>query len=427
MIRTELDKLELPNEPGVYFWLGEEKPGGGGYEGREVLYIGKATSLRDRVRSYFAPDIIKTRGAHIFDMVFKTITVAHETTPTVLEALILEANLIKKYKPYYNTKEKDDKSFNSVVITKESFPRIILVRQKDLDAQTKTVTLPRLGLFNTEYDAVFGPFPSGPSIREALKIIRKIFPFRDRASAQKDKEAFYRQIELAPDVSNTEAVGEYKKNIARIKLIFQGKLRPLISRLKKEMAVEAKLEHFEEANILKQKVFALEHIQDVSLIKRDLERASGEAIFRLEAYDIAHLSGKQMVGVMTVVENSAANKNEYRKFIIRGFAKANDPGALREMLVRRLAHTEWPYPSAIVVDGNIIQTNVAREVLAELQLDIPIIAVTKDEHHRAKAITGPQEIVEGHKFAILLANSESHRFALTFHKERRSKAMNIKK
>lgn len=425
MKRQELDKLALPTEPGVYFWLGEKKVGPGGYEGREVLYIGKATSLRDRVRSYFAPDIIKTRGAHILDMTVKSATVAYEATPTVLEALILEANLIKKYKPYYNTKEKDDKSFNSVVITKEAFPRIILVRQKDVDTQNKTVTLPRLGLSHTPYDAVFGPFPSGPSIREALKIIRRIFPFRDRASAQKDKEAFYRQIELAPDVSNSEAALEYKKNINHIKLIFQGKLRPLISGLKKEMMAAAKAEHFEEANHLKQKVFALEHIQDVSLIKRDLERASGEAIFRLEAYDVAHISGKQMVGVMTVVENAAANKNEYRKFIIRGFDKANDPGALKEMLVRRLAHTEWPYPSAIIVDGNAIQMNIAKEVLRDLQLEIPVIAVTKDERHRPKAISGPEELVTVQKFAILLANNEAHRFAITFHKDRRKKAMNI--
>ncbi len=413
MIRQELDKLELPAEPGVYFWKDAEG---------KILYIGKATSLRDRVRSYFAPDVIKTRGAHIVDMVFKATIVTYEVTHTVLEALILEANLIKKYKPYYNTKEKDDKSFNVVVITKEDFPRIILVRQKDLDTRNKTVTLPRLGLQNCKYDAVFGPFPSGPSVREALKIIRHIFPFRDRASAQKDKEAFYRQIALAPDVSNSEAAKEYRKNIGRIKLILQGKMQSLIKGLKKEMTEAAKREAFEEANVLKQKVFALEHIQDISLIKRDLERSSGEEVFRLEAYDIAHLSGKQMVGVMTVVENSNPNKNEYRKFIIRGFDKANDAGALREVLVRRLAHTEWPYPNAIVVDGNIIQINVATEALKELQLDIPIIAVTKDERHRPKAISGNAELVEAHKFAILLANNEAHRFAITFHKLKRQKA-----
>ncbi len=414
MIRQELDKLALPAEPGVYFWRDADGV---------ILYIGKATSLRDRVRSYFAPDIIKTRGAHIVDMVFKAVTVTYETTPTVLEALILEANLIKKYKPYYNTKEKDDKSFNSVVITKEDYPRIILVRQKDLDVRNKTVTLPRLGLVNTKYDAVFGPYPNGPAIREALKIIRRIFPFRDRASAQKDKEVFYRQIALAPDVSNNEAAKQYRQNVGRIKMILQGKMQSLIKGLKKEMVVAAKEEKFEEAEVLKQKVFALEHIQDVSLIKRDLERPSVDNVFRLEAYDIAHLSGKQMVGVMTVIENSTPNKNEYRKFIIRGFDTANDAGALREVLVRRLAHTEWAYPSAIVVDGNTIQSNVAQAVLKELQLDIPVIAVTKDERHRPKAITGPQELIESQKFAILLANSEAHRFAITFHKDRRKKSM----
>lgn len=412
MLRADLDKLKLPDTPGVYFWRDSE-----GF----ILYVGKATNLRDRTRSYFAPDLIKTRGAHIVDMVFKSTTVTYEATATVLEALILEANLIKKYQPYYNTKERDDKSFNCVVITKEQYPRIILVRQKDLDIRNKTVTLPRLGLKEEKYDAVFGPFPSGASVRDALKIVRKIFPFRDRSSAQKDKEVFYRQIGLAPDISTSQAATHYQKNIARIKQIFQGKLRTLIKDLQKEMKQAAKVEAFEEASTLKQKIFALEHIQDISLIKRDLERIDGEHVFRLEAYDIAHISGKQMVGVMTVTENSTVQKNDYRKFIIRGFDTANDAGALREVLVRRLAHTEWPYPNAIVVDGNIIQMNAANTVLKELQLDIPVIAVTKDERHRPKSLSGPQDIIDAQKYAILLANNEAHRFALTFHKARRSK------
>jgi excinuclease ABC subunit C len=414
MIRQDLQQFNLPEQPGVYFFRDANG---------QVLYIGKATILKDRVRSYFAPDLIKTRGPHIVDMVFKTNSVTWQETPSVLEALILEANLIKKYKPYYNTKEKDDKSFNCVVITKEEFPRIILVRQKDIDSEEKTVTIPRLGLKHCKYDAIFGPYPSGPSIREALAIIRRIFPYRDRASAQKDKEAFYRQIHLAPDVSNTEAVKIYKKNIGRIKLILQGKMQSLIKQLKKEMHEAAKRMDFEDADVLKQKVFALEHIQDVSLIKRDVFVHLPKDFFRIEAYDIAHLSGKQMVGVMTVVENGIANKNEYRKFIIRGFDKANDAGALREVLVRRLAHTDWTYPSVIVVDGNIIQSNAAQSVLKEVALDIPVVAVTKDTRHKPVAVTGPKDIVETHKFSILLANAESHRFAITFHKVRRKKAM----
>jgi excinuclease UvrABC nuclease subunit len=414
MLRQELDNLKLPQLPGVYFWRNDAGT---------ILYIGKATSLRERTRSYFAPDLIKTRGPRLVDMVFKSATVTWQETDSVLEALILEANLIKKHQPYYNRDEKDDKSFNCIAITKEIYPRILLVRQKDIDVRNKLITLPKQKGVQISFDEVFGPYPRGSSLKDALAIIRKIFPFRDRASAMKDKETFYRQIGLAPDVTSVEATKQYKKNIRRIKLIFQGKLKPLVEALKKEMLTKAKAEKFEEANELKQKIFALEHIQDVSLIKRDLVTGGGAEVFRIEAYDVAHLSGKQMVGVMTVVENATTNKNEYRKFIIRGFEKANDAGALREMLTRRLAHPEWPYPNAIVVDGNSIQMNVAQSVLKEVNVDIPVIAVTKDERHRPKAISGPTEIIELHKYAILLANSESHRFALSFHKDRRSKAM----
>ncbi len=411
MIRQDFDKLNLPDTPGVYEW--RDKDGA-------ILYVGKATSLRDRVRSYFSPDVIKTRGAHIVDMVFRASTVTYHETMNALEALILEANLIKKYQPYYNTKEKDDKSFNCVAITREDFPQLVLVRQKDIDTKAKSVRIPRSTQV-VPYDAVYGPYPSGSAIREALKLLRKIFPFRDIASSKKDNATFYRQIGLAPDTSSTEAGKRYKETITRLKLIFSGKLRTLIAQLKRDMMRAAKSEKFELANELKAKVFALEHIQDISLIKRDLVSSDGG--FRIEAYDIAHLSGKQMVGVMTVVENAVARKSDYRKFIVRGFDKANDAGALREVLTRRLAHPEWRYPDAIVVDGNIIQINVAREVLASVGLEIPIIAVTKDDRHKAKALVGDTKLIDENKYAILLANSEAHRYAIAFHKDRRRKAM----
>lgn len=412
MIRQDLDKLKLPETPGVYVWRDKEN---------KILYIGKATSLRDRVRSYFAPDVIKTRGAHIVDMVFRSHTVTFQETMNALEALILEANLIKKYKPYYNTKEKDDKSFNCVAITSEDFPKVVLVRQKDIDTKIKTVKVLR-DPKPIKYDVVFGPYPNGSAIKEALKLLRPIFPFRDMASSKKDNSVFYRQIGLSPDTSSKEAQLKYKKTISRLKMIFQGKFQSLLKSLKKEMMDVAKKQNFELAGELKQKVFALEHIQDISLIKRDLVTSFSEDEFRIEAYDIAHISGSAMVGVMTVVCNSLAQKNDYRKFIIRGFDKANDAGALREVLVRRFSHPEWRFPSAIVVDGNTIQINVAKEVLSTLSLDIPIIAVTKDERHRPKAISGQKDLVENHKYAILLANSEAHRYGISFHRARRKKA-----
>lgn len=398
MIRQDLNKYKLPDAPGVYFWLGEKG---------KILYIGKATSLRDRVRSYFAPDLIHTRGPRLVDMVFKAKKIDWQETGSVLEALILEANLIKKHQPYYNSDEKDDKSWNMVVITREVYPRVLLARQKGLDKKSMA--------------AVFGPFPKSSSLKEALAIIRKIFPFRDRASAMKDKEAFYRQLGLSPDVRTSGAAKAYRKNIGRIKLMLRGKFGTLKAVLTKEMNTAAKAEQFEEAAALRGKLFALEHIKDVSLIKREHTQVRGD--FRIEAYDIAHLSGKQMVGVMTVVEGDRAEKSEYRKFIVRGFDKSNDAGALTEVLTRRLAHTEWLYPQLIVVDGNAIQLNAARKVLRSAQLDIPIVAVTKDEHHKPKSLSGDKALIATHKYAILLANHEAHRFAVTFHRARRKKAM----
>ena len=414
MTRDQLP-ADMPSEPGVYFWRDADGI---------ILYIGKATSLRDRVRSYFSPDLIHTRGAHIVDMVFRSHAVTWQATGSVLEAVILEANLIKKHQPYYNTKEKDDKSFNCVVITKEEFPRVLVVRQKDIDNHTKTITIARYGIVQQPYDSVFGPFPQSTSLRDAVKIVRRIFPFRDRVSSQKDKEVFYRQIALSPDISSAEGVARYKKNIARIKKLFAGNMQSLQKDLQKDMAAAAKAERFEEANEIKQKLFALEHVQDIALIKRDIFRDT-EKIFRVEAYDIAHISGTAMVGVMTVIENGQPNKDEYRKFTIKGFDKANDAGALTEVLTRRLAHTEWAYPQLIVVDGNAIQMNAAQKVLGATELAIPIVAVTKDERHRPKAITGDtkeaSDLIEPHKMAILLANNEAHRFAITFHKQKRDR------
>src|SRR5947207_1786208 len=114
MKNESFKKLKLPDKSGVYFFK----------SGKDILYIGKATSLQDRVKSYFSKDLIQTRGPLLVDMVFKAGTVDWQITDSVLEALILEASLIKKHQPYFNTKEKDDKSFNYVCITKELFPKV---------------------------------------------------------------------------------------------------------------------------------------------------------------------------------------------------------------------------------------------------------------------------------------------------------------
>lgn len=423
MNSQHVKKAGLPDKPGVYFFLG--RPNGLGKK-EKILYIGKATSLRDRVKSYFSKDLINTRGPAILDMTVKADKVEWQETDSVLEALILEANLIKKFKPKYNTKEKDNKSFNYVCITHDKLPRVLVIRGR--------------GLNKKEYSKVYGPFPNGSQLREAMKIIRRIFPYFDNDSLKRNNREFYKQLGLVPS-------SEYKNNIKNLKLFFEGKKKSVAVNLKKEMIAFARKKEFEKAGEIKNRIFALNHINDIALIKSDytndntlqnrlslsarssLRRAHTydfseniiTSITRIEAYDVAHMGGKNMVGVMTVIENGEVNKSEYRKFIICTQSDANDTGALEEVLSRRLRHTEWGLPSLIVVDGSTAQVNIAKRVLDRYQFDIPIVGVVKDERHKPKAIIGEENIIKAYKKHILLANNEAHRFSITFHKQKRNK------
>ncbi len=391
---------KLPDSPGVYFFIGK---------GGKILYIGKATSLKSRVLSYFGKDLMGKRGPIISKMVEESGRIKFIGTDSVLEALILEANLIKKHQPPYNTKEKSDKSFNYIAITKEDFPRVILARGRELSGfslHPKPHTL----------NAVWGPFPRGAILKDALKIIRKIFPFRDKCAPRVGKPCFDRQIGLCPGVCTGEiSKEEYGKIVSNIKLFLSGKKKAIIRNLTKEMKFRAKRHEFEKANAIKKTIFSLKHIQDVSLIKNAVSSYSLLSEERIEGYDIAHISGKWIVGVMTVVKNGVAEKANYRKFKIRGTG-GGDTGALAEVLIRRLKHKEWGMPSIVVMDGGVAQKNVAEKIIKDSGFNIPVVSVVKDERHKPKNILGNKKLIDKHKNDILLVNSEAHRFALKYHR-----------
>ena len=203
----DLKKFELPDAPGVYLFKNK----------RDVLYVGKATSLQDRVKSYFSNDLIQTRGPLLVDMIYKADKIDFIKTSSVLEAIILEVNLIKKYQPKYNTKEKDNKSFNYVIITKEDFPRVLIVRGREIEN----------GL-DYKIKNKFGPFTNGESLRTILKIIRKIFPFRDKCEPLSGKPCFNKQLGLCPGVCDGSINKEdYLKVIKKIELLLSGKINSL--------------------------------------------------------------------------------------------------------------------------------------------------------------------------------------------------------
>jgi len=418
MQKNELQKVDLPDVPGVYLFK----------QGRKVLYVGKATSLRDRVRSYFDDDLIATRGPRVVDMVTTSDRIAFETTPTVLEALVLEAALIKKYLPKANVEGKDDKSFLYAVITEEEIPRVLAVRGKDIDFKTKQIN------DGQKVRALYGPFPSGAQLREGLRLIRRIFPFFDtpkpvgiRSKHQIAKIEFNKQIGQYPRKYNPE---EYRRTIRKVSLFLSGRAKDLRILLEREMKDAAKDERFEDAAQARRELFALDHIQDVSLIRdenrfpRDVAVATSLG-YRIEAYDTAHLSGTNAIGVMTVVVDGEPVKKEYRTFRIRGVKKNDDIASLKEILTRRFNHPEWTFPKAIVIDGGKTHKKAAESVLKELSLNIPVSAVVKDERHRPREVIGALRAGVSESDAVL-ANSEAHRFSLSRHRNARSQTLRKK-
>ncbi len=428
MQRTDVTKFELPDVPGVYlFTLGKGRA-------KKVLYVGKATSLRDRTRSYFDDDLIATRGPRIVDMVTLADGIEYETTPTVLEALVREAALIREHRPKANAMGKDDKSFLYAVITNETIPRVLAIRGTDIDFRGKKMLRPSV----VKLRAIHGPFPSGYQLREALRLIRKIFPFFDTEKPVEElgkhgraKVEFNRQIGQYPKKGESGTLGEdrtarrhYLQSIRNVSLFLSGRVKTLRQTLERDMRAAVKAERFEDAAKIRNQLFALDHVQDVSLIKedwqREKERQSGMG--RIEGFDTAHLSGTNAIGVMTVLEDARPAKKHYRSFNIRGVQKNDDIASLKEVLIRRFGHSEWPYPKAIVIDGGKTHKKAAETVLAEMGIRIPVAAVVKDERHR------PREVIGGMRAGIsdadaVLVNAEAHRFSITLHRKARSRAL----
>ena len=398
---TTYKKIDVPQKPGVYFWK----------QGSDILYIGKATNLKNRTNSYLQKKLMDRRGPLISKMIDISDGLEWRETESVLEALILETYLIKKHKPIYNSKEKDNKSHNYVVITNENPARVYTVRGRMLQTmENKNIILKS-----------FGPFPQGQLLREALRIIKKIFPFLGKKKNAKYGNEFYKQIGQLPDTKNDFDLELYKKNIEYIALLFSGKKQSIIQKLKSEMKKYAADENFERAARLRNQISSLVHIRDIALMKHDFETSYYTEQFRIEAYDIAHLQGESMVGVMVVHNGVTAEPENYRLFNIRTVSVANDLAALTETLERRMGHTEWPQADMIVVDGGMIQKRAMERVLRRYELKIPVVALVKDDKHKAKGMFGQKKLLEKYKKQILAINTESHRFAITAHKKQRRK------
>lgn len=388
----------LPDSPGVYLF----KDGRG-----RVLYIGKAGNLKRRVSSYFK----KSGDNKIEGIIGRAKKIDYEKTDTAIEALILEAELIKKYNPPFNSREKDDKSFLYVDITRDKFPQVILSRGRAVPPKNLSKR--------------YGPFTTASHIREALRIIRRIFPFSihelEKVGVMK-RACFDYQIGLCPGTCIGEANKEdYSRDIRNIKLLFEGKKKRILTTLKHDMAEASKRLDFERAERLKRQIFALGHIQDIALIsdERKFTKDTGEGMKRIEGYDISNISGTSAVGSMVVFTGGVPDKDEYRKFRIKTVKGVNDVAMLSEMLFRRL-NNKWQLPDLILVDGGRGQVNVMLRVLRGRSLKIPVIGLAKGPTRKKNEVIGTlpswTSLTE-----LIRVRDEAHRFAIKYHKKVRGR------
>ena len=387
----------LPDTPGVY--LMKDARG-------RILYIGKAGNLRRRVSSYFQ----KAHDYRIEKLVSEIRKIDHRPTDSALEALILESTLIKKHQPPYNIREKDDKSFLYVEITKEKFPRVLLVRGKELAQESR--------------GTIFGPFTFASNLKEALRIIRHIFPWNTHDPEQLahfKRPCFDYEIGNCPGVCTGHlSAKEYAKTVRYIRAFFEGKKQAILKSLEKEMKQAAKKLEFERAAKLRGQVFALRHIRDTALVNKDEFGDFSDTRYtlpdtrRVEGYDISNISGTSAVGSMVVFVGGEPDLDEYRKFRIRWVTQSDDTGMLKEVIERRLGN-DWPLPDLMLIDGGKGQVHAVESVLSEQGVKIPVVGIAKGPERKKNEFIGmlPKW---ADKEVLIKVRNEAHRFAITYHR-----------
>lgn len=416
---------KLPTTPGVYIYRNANG---------KIIYIGKAINLRARVRSYFqdSPQELKT-----VELVHNIATLEYIKTGSEIEALILEAELIKRYKPRFNIIWRDDKNYIYIKITNEDYPQVSLVRQI-VDDKAKYI----------------GPFVSAGAVRGLLKYIRKIFMFRHCENIPQKVCLQYSIGNCSGPCEKFITKTEYKKSIRQMEKLFQGKTKEIEKEFKREMKLAAKNEDFEKAALYRNRLMWLKKIKTIELgeEERDLKRDKalvglrdalnlGAMPKRIECYDISNIFGKAAVGSMVVFVDGIPEKNHYRRFEIKTVDKISDTDMINEVLGRRfkkfgnLTKPDESFsqiPDLIIIDGGKGQYSAAEKALAQYGLNLNLISLAKqrEEIFRRNPETGEfykTLLEEGSESLYLVQRirDEAHRFAITYHRSKRGKEMAV--
>ncbi len=445
MTKEQFEQLHLPDSPGIYLFYNNQK---------ELVYVGKATSLINRVRSYFR---IKKVTRPIEAMMHEVVSIKYKVTDSVLEAVILEANTIKAYLPKYNVLGKDNRSWNYIVITKDEYPHIKTMRQHEFELRKKAEKQGKKFDEKDEMDLkqfqyVFGPYP-GLNTAAALKILRQIFHFSSCVPDQKRPCLYYQMGQCLGVCVRAISPAEYKAKVIRPLIMFlKGEKKKLIQELEKKMTRSAKEENFEEAGRVRDILQSLYHIQDVTLINREMVSdvslpgqisttdETEYRVRRIEGYDISNLGTTGKVASMVVSDSAGPVKSEYRKFKIKTVEGQSDVDCLEEVMRRRFNHPEWPFPDVLLIDGGKPQVNRVDHVLQELHIFIPLVGIAKGPDRKKNEFTFARSLFENseqvardvlearrnfvnwvneHQEILIRTRDEAHRFAITFQRKQR--------
>ncbi|MFO0971305.1 MAG: excinuclease ABC subunit UvrC [Candidatus Saccharimonadales bacterium] len=366
--KLEAKLKELPREPGVYFHKSQNG---------EIIYVGKAAVLKNRVKQYFQksrPFDPKTEAlvAEITDTDWITVE-------TELDALFLESEMIKRYKPRYNILLRDDKSQIYIRIPmKETYPSVTYTRGPLDDG--------------AQY---FGPYYNGWAIKKAMKYLRKVFPYSTHEVLPK-RVCLQYHLGLCPGVEEAKiSEKEYKDCLRKLMLYLKGGKKQVIAEIEKEMKAFAKSSRFELAAERRNQLNDLRALQRQIIFsdKEFMDLSKDQALSglqrlltlsdipkRIEGYDISHMQGTNNVASMVVATNGLADKAQYRKFKMR-IPGNNDFAHMNETMLRRFSgrHTDWPKPSLILIDGGKGQLSAALDALDELGVSIPVVGLAKRE------------------------------------------------
>lgn len=418
----------LPESPGVYIFKNSDLM---------PIYIGKAKSLKSRVSSYFSTGL----AAKTMKMVSEADTITFIKVNSELEALLLEAKLVRELLPKYNSELKDDKSPLYIGITRDKYPRVISFRKPELKF--------------LQLDTFWGPFVQGGSVKKVLKLLRRVFPYTTHLPTK--KPCLYHQIGLCdpcPSQIEVEKDSEkklvmqkqFKQNIKNIKRFLNGNFAGLKVDFDKQMRELAKNEQFEQALELKHKIEMLEYVtyeplnpvvyvEDPNLIEdiRSNELSELEEILRphiqigrlsrIECFDIAHLAGTNPTASMVTFINGESEKKFYRHFTVKRKTGNSDVDSMKHILERRIKRTDWGMPDLIIIDGGKPQVSAALEVVK----DIPLIGLAK--RFETLVIQTPQGFKEIRlrrgpaKYLVQRMRDEAHRFARRLHHKHVTKAL----